>query len=317
MLDIIIPCYNSHETIDRCLGSILSQRILPSITVTLVNDGGNSYKDVIKRYSPIMNIKEIGYEENGGAAKARNYGLENTKEELIMFVDSDDVLSNPFATVALCNEIHASPKIAMVISKFVEEVAPMKFTDHEHDTSFMHGKIYRRSFIDKYKIRLNENTRYNEDVGFNLFAVILAKCLPDTYVTYIDYISYYWLYNPNSVVRKNKEVFDNTISFVAFVNNLIYVSEELDKRIKHETILAEKATGLIKLYKMFTEITEKYPKYTLSNFTAVKQFYIKVYKQIENMVTDNMINQIMINLNFSGNYPYNRKGLDEFIGYLK
>ena len=67
MIDIIIPCYNSHKTIDRCLASIVTQN--KECTVTLVNDGGENYSDIIKRYP--LNIREIGYNENKGVGYAR------------------------------------------------------------------------------------------------------------------------------------------------------------------------------------------------------------------------------------------------------
>ena len=38
---------------------------------------------------------------------------------------------------------------------------------HERDMIWMFGKMYKRSFIDKYGIHFHESSRANEDNGFN------------------------------------------------------------------------------------------------------------------------------------------------------
>ena len=316
MLDIIIPCYNAHETIDRCIGSILCQRVLPSIHVTLVNDGGKSYDEVIKRYSPLMDIQEIGYEENKGPATARNYGLTHTKHDLIMFVDSDDALANPFSAIMLINEMHTDPNNVIVISNFLEEVAPLQFKIHDRDTSFMHGKMYKRAYLEKYNILQKDGSRNNEDVGFNILALLNAS--PDEKIRYTDFISFNWLFNPDSTVRKDKDRYDRSISFRGFADNLTYVFEELDKRGKGDTpaILAEKVTTMERLYLLFKERTEGFPQFREGNLQAVKNFYHKIYKHIEKDVSEELFDQIYNNLQFKGNPATNKKAMRKFIKSL-
>ena len=66
MIDIIIPAYNSQDTIIRTLSSIAMQLNREELVVTIVNDGGNDYKDIVNIFKPILNIQEIGYEQNFG-----------------------------------------------------------------------------------------------------------------------------------------------------------------------------------------------------------------------------------------------------------
>ena len=57
--------------------------------------------------------------------------------------------------------------MALIINgKKVAGDGPMLMA-HEQDMVWMFGKMYRRSFIDKYKIRFHETSRANEDNGFN------------------------------------------------------------------------------------------------------------------------------------------------------
>lgn len=316
MIDIIIPCYNSHETIDRCIGSILSQRILPELKITLVNDAGKGYEDVVKRYSDVMDIQEIGYTENGGPAKARNFGLQNTSEEYVMFMDSDDALACPFSCIMLLNDMHSDPNNVMVISSFLEELAPLTIKVHNKSTSFMHGKLYKRSFLEKYNILQNEQTRCNEDVGFNILALLIANKETEK-IKYTNFISYYWLYNPNSLVRSDKENYDRSTSFRGFADNLTYVYEELEKRnINTPNILVEKITSMERLYLLYMERTTGYPQFKEDNLKAVKNYYNKIYKKIEDQVTPELFDDAYNSLPFKGNEKQNKKALRKFLKEL-
>ena len=90
MIDVIIPAYNSHETIVKTLASLAMQLNRDELKVTIVNDGGKDYADIVNIFKPLIDIQEIGYEENKGPGYARQYGIDNTHEEFITFIDADD-----------------------------------------------------------------------------------------------------------------------------------------------------------------------------------------------------------------------------------
>lgn len=313
-IDIIIPCYNSHSTIDRCLGSVLSQNVLNSCTVTLVRDGGDDYDEVVKRYSPVMNIREIGYDENRGPAYARNFGIDNTENELIMFIDSDDALANVFSIVVLVNQMFSDPDNVICIGTFLEEVAPFQFKTHNKDTSFVHGKMYRRSYLNKYGIRAKEDSRCNEDVGFNILSLLMLG--EHEKVTYSDIPVAYWLFNPNSTVRKDKANYDRSTSFRGFAENLTYVFEELNKRGKgfEPQILLEKATTMQRLYLLYKERT--IPQFEKGNYAVVKAYYKKIYKEIEHLINEDSFNHVYKTLPYVGDEKSNKKAVKKFIKAL-
>ena len=87
MIDIIIPAYNSQDTIIRTLSSIAMQLNRDELVVTIVNDGGKDYKEIVDIFKPLINVKEIGYETNMGPGYARQFGVDNTKEDFIVFHD--------------------------------------------------------------------------------------------------------------------------------------------------------------------------------------------------------------------------------------
>lgn len=295
MIDIIIPCYNSHKTLDRCLASIVTQN--RECKVTLVNDGGENYSDIIKRYP--LNIREIGYSENKGVGYARTYGLENTYEDLVMFVDSDDALSNVF-TLSMIENFEEN----ILISRFLEEIKPNEITVHDKDTSFMHGKVYKRSFLEKNNMMFN-NTKCNEDVGFNILCLLLTDR-----VKFSDFISYYWLYNPNSIVRKDNYAYLHRDSIIGFTQNMSWVFQELEKRnVDNQRILMEKVSVMYRLFHLLKR-TFGTP-YRNVCLEPIKTYFKTVYRPIEVNISDEILQAVNKAL------PTDKKEFKEFIGSLR
>ncbi len=93
---IIIPVYNSEKYIKDSIDSIINQDYdFSKIQVILVNDGSidNSYnicKDYSDRYDNIIVINQ----KNKGVSTARNNGIKKALGKYILFLDSDDYISN-------------------------------------------------------------------------------------------------------------------------------------------------------------------------------------------------------------------------------
>ena len=102
MIDIIIPAYNAHNTIEKTLLSIVMQNICDKVKVYIVNDNSEqNYGLIIKKFEKVLNIKELVLKENKGPGYARQYGIDNSNSEYIFFIDADDVLYDCFSFNAL------------------------------------------------------------------------------------------------------------------------------------------------------------------------------------------------------------------------
>ena len=67
MVDIIIPAYNAHATIENTLNSILVQYCLKDIKVYVVDDGSDkSYNDCYNKFKNKMDITMYVLPENKG-----------------------------------------------------------------------------------------------------------------------------------------------------------------------------------------------------------------------------------------------------------
>lgn len=174
MIDVIIPAYNSHDTIIRTLSSIAMQLNRKDLKVTIVNDGGKSYEDIINIFLPILDVKEIGYKENRGPGYARQYGIDNTVEDFITFIDADDTFYEA-CSLGMLQKPLLDTNAKFIISPFIQigkevgQQAPMNA-----NLVWIFGHIYRRSFLKQHNIRFTP-TRSNEDVGFNTMCNLIAR----------------------------------------------------------------------------------------------------------------------------------------------
>ena len=92
-VSVIVPIYNVEDYLECCLDSILKQTYT-NLEIILVNDGStDSSLSICKKYLEKDNRIVIVDKSNGGLSDARNAGLENANGEYVMFVDSDDFLT--------------------------------------------------------------------------------------------------------------------------------------------------------------------------------------------------------------------------------
>lgn len=224
MIDVIIPAYNAHDTIERTLFSIAYQENVKDLNVYIINDASKSdYSKEIGFFENFINIKEVKLDKNVGPGVARQIGIDQSNSQYIVFIDSDDVFSSPFALKVLYENIQRT-NADVIISSFYEELEDGTKIEHIDDSIWLHGKIYRREFLDKNKIRFN-NTYANEDNGFNQLIF-----LHDSNIVNIDDFTYIWTFNKKSITRMNNYEY----SFEGLEGYLYNMTWALDSAIKDE-----------------------------------------------------------------------------------
>jgi glycosyltransferase involved in cell wall biosynthesis len=83
---VVIPAYNSGETIARCINSILRQGSAPDAELIVVDDASS---DNTVSVAKALGAKVIGMPARGGPSKARNAGAKAASGDILIFVDSD------------------------------------------------------------------------------------------------------------------------------------------------------------------------------------------------------------------------------------
>lgn len=270
-LEIIIPAYNAHSTIIKTLDSLKIQKELPDYHITIVNDFSTNYIDIINNYKEYLNIDEIITKENLGPGGARQYGIDNTESKYIVFIDSDDYFENETSIRDLYNEIEKS-NADLVISNFIYERDNIRVVK-EHNPVWLHGKIYRRSFLDKHNIRFN-NTRANEDNGFNSLVFLLNPL-----VVYLNKVTYVYHENSNSITRNNNRLYKYT-GLEGYAYNINWAIEEGKKKNASERNIAIKSiSGLSVMYHYYIDLYDEYDVSKILKWS--KDLYINYLKYQE------------------------------------
>lgn len=214
-VSLIIPIYNAEKYLRRCLDSAM-QQTFSDMEIIVVNDGSNdSSLDICREYEQLDSRFRVIDKANTGVSDSRNCALEAAQGEYLQFLDSDDWLA-PDATESL---VYAAKKFDcdLVIADFYR-VDGAVFTEKQHirerglltreqyaeymmqdPADFYYGvlwnKLYRRSIIDRYQIRMNLDLRWCEDFLFNLSFIRYAERF-----TAIQTPIYYYMKRKGSIV---------------------------------------------------------------------------------------------------------------------
>ena len=88
MITVIVPVYNSSQTLKKCLDAVFSNKF-EKFEIIVISDGSKDNSiDIAKNY----NCKIIELKQNKGPAFARNTGANSASGDILLFVDSDVVV---------------------------------------------------------------------------------------------------------------------------------------------------------------------------------------------------------------------------------
>ncbi len=204
-LTVVVSHYKEPMTVYKPLFDTIQMQTavdLTEVEVIVVQDGNEGGV-------PLSFLEQYTYETRlilmpkGGVSKARNKGLDEAKGEYVMFCDCDDKFYSLFGLWMMLRAMQSKPDV--ISSSFTEE----NISDGEYhlirkdkDITFVHGKAYRREFLLEEGLRFKDELTIHEDGYFNALCNTVAKTKQ-----YIDQPFYLWCWNPNSVVRRDRNNF--------------------------------------------------------------------------------------------------------------
>lgn len=232
-LSVIIPVYNSEPYIRQCYQNIKKQTFT-EFEAIFVDDGSddNSLSVIQECVKEDYRFSCI-HKENGGAASARNAGLDKATGKYILFLDCDDEYSVDMfqKLIVLANEkeydlvvcgfyfIITSNKNGKEVVNYLEkknyqscyfsdfeEIIPQYIDIWDSDMfSNVWNKLYKKETIDKNNIRFREGHVYTEDRVFNRSFLSVGPSLAITE----ECLYYYHRERLGSVTEKyRKDLFD-------------------------------------------------------------------------------------------------------------
>lgn len=92
LISVIVPVYKVEQYLDRCVNSIVTQSY-ENLEIILVDDGSpDNCGSLCDAWAAKDDRIRVIHKENGGAASARNIGVDQCRGAYVTFVDSDDYL---------------------------------------------------------------------------------------------------------------------------------------------------------------------------------------------------------------------------------
>jgi len=244
-VSVIIPVYNAEKYLRQCLDSVVSQT-LRDIEIIIVNDGStDSSGEICKSYLSDDRVKYVD-KENGGAAAARQDGIDRATGEYLGFVDADDWLEQDMyekmyaasqkndADIVFCNciknENDRRYPPAMRLGAFdrrqiLTEILPysLAFIDEKgerRNIRWVHWlRIYKREMIENSGIRHCSEFRRSQDLQFTYEATLAAQSY---YYLGNEYLVHHRIVNDSLSRKYNKNLW---ALYVPLIEHLYEVTE--------------------------------------------------------------------------------------------
>ena len=101
LISVLVPAYNAEAFLEQCLESIFAQTYR-HLEIIVVDDGSTDSSGAISdRWAERDDRIRVIHQPNGGHSAARNTALDAMTGELMMMVDSDDVIHPEFTATLL------------------------------------------------------------------------------------------------------------------------------------------------------------------------------------------------------------------------
>ena len=185
LISIIVPVYNSKAHLECCVTSILNQSY-KQFELLLIDDGSTDGSselcdELLQKSEKIRVI----HKENGGVSTARNRGLEEAHGDYIIFIDSDDMISEKYVEAFINTSQDADLIIGSIEDVYTDErgsIYKKELRKHKDPLQgnlseqyynlidWLRGpvaKLYRKDIIDEHHLRFDENLSVAEDQVFN------------------------------------------------------------------------------------------------------------------------------------------------------
>lgn len=229
-LDILMPHYKEPwALVEPFFDSLKAQRAIDfdDVRVIMVNDGDDVVFDTHSWLFPFPT--EYYVKPHGGVSAARNYALDKSVADYVMFCDCDDSFANIYGLRFLFDKMESG--YDAITSIFLVEYmdnGKLSVTYKDKDVTFVHGKAYRRQYLIDQNIRWKPELTIHEDGYFNCLAIMLTENK-----TKIDTPFYTWKYRADSVASKEDDAFVLR-TYKNVMDARIALTKEAKRRGRHE-----------------------------------------------------------------------------------
>lgn len=212
-VSVIVPVYNGEEYIQTSISSIINQEFSENYEIIVVDDGSDD--DSLDIAHELLSKSDIPYklvhQRNSGVSVARNNGIEVSRGDYLVFVDSDDyVLTNHLSELYNGKTDFTLTQMAKEGSKStVNSISYPEVPISAHDLIKMELQriipefsfcqlIYKADLIKDNNLKFDSKAVYGEDTEFALKALSYGES-----VAVGEEITYLYIQRNDSATSKS------------------------------------------------------------------------------------------------------------------
>lgn len=242
-ISVIVPVYNTEKYLRRCIDSILAQTFT-DFELLLIDDGSTDGSGAIcDEYAALDSRVRVFHKPNGGVSSARNLGLDNARGEWITFIDSDDWIDQVYfekivswkwsdeadIIISSFKHIHENGEVCYKYPQWYDDkIQGIRTLIISMGGTCVWAKFFKRSILEKYRVKFPVGIRYCEDFYFCATSYIYSNK-----ICYIDSSYDYNYFDRETSVCKNLD--DSHIWEAIDMNNKILdLTSEENVRTQYE-----------------------------------------------------------------------------------
>lgn len=234
LVTVITPVYNNEKYIRRCIESILSQSY-KNLELILVDDGSTDSSGYIcDEFASKDNRIKVIHQKNRGVSVARNVGISVATGDYIIFVDSDDYISDKL--IDMCVKEVLSQECDILIFNLIEDYGKVKKEQSFNKKYYVSYETFLEGILwDKipsypcnkfYKKFLWDNVEYPKNMNFEDLAIMYQIFLKTRKIRYIEEYLYYYNCTNNNSITSNISSKNKYGMFISFYNRAKYAQKE-------------------------------------------------------------------------------------------
>lgn len=249
-ISIIVPVYNVSQFIKRCISSILVQESANcDIECVVVNDctPDNSMKiidGILAEYHGKIHFIICTHTVNRGLSAARNTGIRKATGDFVLFVDSDDYLSDDCLKLMI-GGLESNPDVDVVLGNAFSRKYGRPFFPPVSAPTLLTNKndvLLKVFFADLHFHAWNRLVRRDLIINNDLYFVegLLYEDMPWTYklITVMSSMlvlpnnTYVYEYNENSIMNTTEAKINKVVYSFCYIIN--YILDNISKEIRSD-----------------------------------------------------------------------------------
>lgn len=211
-VSVIVPVYNDEEYIQTSISSIMNQEFSETYEIIVVDDGStdNSLDIAQELLSKAAIPYKLVHQRNSGVSVARNHGIEVSRGDYLVFVDSDDyILTNHLSELYNGKTDFTLTQMAKEgVKSAVNSINYPELPLSAHDLIKMELQMmipefsfcqlmYKADLIKDNSLKFDSKAVYGEDTEFALKALSYGKS-----VAIGEEITYLYIQRKDSATSK-------------------------------------------------------------------------------------------------------------------